>query len=338
MAELLLELLSEEIPARLQRRAADDLGRLVGSALEGAELPFDQLATYATPRRLALVVRGLAAKQPDVEVERRGPRVGAPSQALDGFVGSLGMADYVLEERDDKKGQVYVARFQRIGQPAIEVLPPLLGDILARFPWPKSMRWGEHAIRWVRPLHGMVCLLDGQVVPLAFGPLTAGALTCGHRFLAPAPIEVRGFEDYRQKLSAAYVQLDGDERQSEIASEANELARSEQLAVRSDPGLLAELAGLVEWPVVLLGRIDPRFMALPQEVLVTSMRQHQKYLALEDRDGQLAPRFLVVANVPAEDGGREALEEGVEHEEGVEQQVGQPRVAVERVLDLAQEY
>ena len=304
MPELLLELLSEEIPARLQQRAADDLGRLLGSALDDAELPFEQLATYATPRRLALVVRGLAARQPDVEVERRGPRVGAPSQALDGFIGSLGVADYALEERDDRKGQVYVARYLRVGKPAPEVLAPILGDILARFPWAKSMRWGEHAIRWVRPLHNVLCLLDGQVVPLAFGPLSAGAVTYGHRFLAPAPVEVRGFEDYRQKLSAAYVQLDGADRQSEIASEANRLARSERLAVRADPGLLAELSGLVEWPVVLLGRIDPRFMSLPEEVLVTSMRQHQKYLALEDQEGRLAPRFLVVANVPAEDGGR----------------------------------
>jgi glycyl-tRNA synthetase beta chain len=304
MAELLLELLSEEIPARLQQRAADDLGRLLRSALDEAELPFEQLATYATPRRLALVVRGLAAQQPDVEVEKRGPRVGAPSQALDGFIGSLGVADYVLEEQDDKKGQIYVARYLRVGKPALEVLAPILGDILARFPWPKSMRWGEHAIRWVRPLHNVLCLLDRQVVPLAFGPLTAGAVTYGHRFLAPAAIEVRGFEDYRQKLSAAYVQLDGADRESEIAGEANRLARSEHLAVRPDAGLLAELSGLVEWPIVLLGRIDPRFMALPEEVLVTAMRQHQKYLALEDQEGRLAPRFLVVANVPPEDGGR----------------------------------
>ena len=221
-------------------------------------------------------------RQPDVQIEKRGPRVGAPSQALDGFIGSLGVADYVLEERDEKRGQIYVARYLRIGKPATEVLVPALGDILARFPWPKSMRWGEHAIRWVRPLHRIVCLLDGEVVPVEFGPLRGCATTVGHRFLAPAPIEVRDFEDYRQKLAAAYVQLDGGDRQNEIASAAVELARAERLVLRDDPGLLTELTGLVEWPVVLLGRIDPRFMALPQEVLVTSMRQHQKYLALED--------------------------------------------------------
>jgi glycyl-tRNA synthetase beta chain len=304
MAELLLELLSEEIPARLQQRAADDLEQLLSEALNGAELAFEQISTYATPRRLALVARGLAARQPDVQIEKRGPRVGAPSQALDGFIGSLGVADYVLEERDEKRGQIYVARYLRIGKPATEVLVPALGDILARFPWPKSMRWGEHAIRWVRPLHRIVCLLDGEVVPVEFGPLRGCATTVGHRFLAPAPIEVRDFEDYRQKLAAAYVQLDGGDRQNEIASAAVELARAERLVLRDDPSLLTELTGLVEWPVVLLGRIDPRFMALPQEVLVTSMRQHQKYLALEDQDGRLAPRFLVVANLAAEDGGR----------------------------------
>ena len=304
MAELLLELLSEEIPARLQQRAADDLGQLLGEALREAELPFEQVSTYATPRRLALVAHGLAARQPDVQIEKRGPRVGAPSQALDGFIGSLGVDDYVLEERDDRKGQIYVARYLRIGKPASEVLVSVLGDILARFPWPKSMRWGEHGVRWVRPLHRIVCLLDGEVVPVEFGPLRGGAITVGHRFLAPAPIEVRDFEDYRQKLAAAYVQLDGADRQNEIASAAVELARAERLVLRDDPGLLAELTGLVEWPVVLLGRIDPRFMTLPQEVLVTSMRQHQKYLALEEEDGRLAPRFLVVANLSAEDGGR----------------------------------
>jgi glycyl-tRNA synthetase beta chain len=304
MAELLLELLSEEIPARLQQRAADDLGQLVGGALKGAELPFEQVSTFATPRRLTLVVQGLAAKQPDLEVEKRGPRVGAPRQALDGFIGSLGVTDYVLEERDDRKGRVHVACYRRSGKPAAEILVPLLGEILARFPWPKSMRWAEQGIRWVRPLQSILCILDGRVVPVTFGPLTAGAFTGGHRFLAPAPIEVCGFEDYRQKLTAAYVELDGANRRQEIAGEAARLARAENLVLREDPGLLAELAGLVEWPVVLIGRIDQRFMALPEEVLVTTMRHHQKYLALEDDEGRLAPRFLVVSNLPAADGGR----------------------------------
>ncbi len=303
MAELLLELLSEEIPARLQRRAADDLRRLVSAALEEAELPFGQTSSFATPRRLVLVIRDLATKQADVEVEKRGPRVGAPAEALDGFLGSLGVSDYKLEEQDDKKGRVHVVRYLRVGRPTADVLVPVLGEILARFPWPKSMRWGAHTIRWIRPLHGILCLLDGIVVPVRFGPLTASASTRGHRFLAPASMVVRDFDDYRQQLTGAYVQLDPADRQKAIAGEAARLARAENLRLRADPGLLAELAGLVEWPIVLAGRIDERFMALPEEVLVTSMRQHQKYLALETSEGRLAPRFLVVANVPAGDGG-----------------------------------
>lgn len=304
MPELLLELLSEEIPARMQGRATRDLAELASRALKDAELELERVQTFATPRRLTLVVTGLTAKQPDVKVEKRGPRVGAPDAALEGFKSSLGVADYTLEERDDKKGKVHVATYTRIGKPAKEVLAPLLSAILANFPWQKSMRWGTGQVRWVRPLQGITCLLDGEVVPLSFGTLIAGNATRGHRFLSPAAIEVRDFEDYRQKLAAAYVQLDGADRQKEIATEAAGVARSEKLKLRDDPDLLAELTGLVEWPVVLLGRIDERFMSLPEEVLVTSMRQHQKYLALVDAKERLAPRFIVVANLQASDGGR----------------------------------
>jgi glycyl-tRNA synthetase beta chain len=193
------------------------------------------------------------------------------------------------------------------GRDTRDALAKEIPSLLARFPWPKSMRWGDHDIRWVRPLRSILCLFDGQVVPLTFGPLRAGAITYGHRFLAPGPIEVRNFEDYRQKLAAAYVQLDDAERQRVIAGEASRLAREETLRLREDPALLAELAGLVEWPVALLGRIDQRFMALPEEVLVTAMRHHQKYLALEDGDGRLAPRFVAVANLPTKDDGRAVI-------------------------------
>jgi glycyl-tRNA synthetase beta chain len=304
MPELLLELLSEEIPARMQERAAADLAELVGRALTEADLGYDRISAFATPRRLTLRVQGVPAKQPDTTVERRGPRVGAPQAAVDGFIASLGVSDYTLDERDDRKGRAIVARYRRPGKPVPEVLVPLVGAALARFPWPKSMRWGDHDIRWVRPLRGILCLFDGEVVPVEFGPLRASATTRGHRFLAPAPIEVRNFDDYHQKLATAYVQLDGAERQRAIATEAARLARRENLRVRDDPALLAELAGLVEWPVVLFGAIDQRFMALPEEVLVTAMRHHQKYLALEDAEGKLAPRFIAVANLPAKDGGR----------------------------------
>jgi glycyl-tRNA synthetase beta chain len=303
MPELLLELLSEEIPAHMQERSAADLAELVGRSLNEAELQYERIEAFATPRRLTLRVQGLPPRQADVTVEKRGPRVGAPQAALDGFIASLGASDYTLEESEDRKGLVYLARYRRAGQPTPDVLVPLLGAILARFPWPKSMRWGSYGIRWVRPLRGILCLFDGEVVPLGFGPLRAGATTRGHRFLAPAPIEVRDFEDYRRKLEAAYVQLDAADRRREIAAQAARAAGREGLRLRDDPALLAEVVGLVEWPVALLGRIDQRFMNLPKEILVTAMRQHQRYLATEDRDGRLAPHFIVVANLPAADGG-----------------------------------
>ena len=304
MPELLLELLSEEIPARMQERAAADLAELVGRSLGEAELGHERIDAYATPRRLALQVQGIPARQADVMVERRGPRVGAPQAALDGFIASLGVSDYALEERDDRKGRVHVARYQRAGQPTPDVLVALLGAVLARFPWPKSMRWGSYGIRWIRPLRGILCLFDGEVVPLEFGPLRAGGTTRGHRFLAPAPIEVRDFEDYRRKLAAAHVQLESAERRTMITSEAERLARAEGLQLRNDPELFTELTGLVEWPVVLLGRIEQRFMELPNEILITAMRHHQKYLALQTADGRLATRFAIVANLSGKDGGQ----------------------------------
>ena len=306
MPDLLLELLSEEIPARMQARAAADLGELVGAALRDAELPAAEVATFATPRRLTCVARGLPERQPDLEIEKRGPRVGSPPAALEGFVKSLGVSEYVLEERDEEKGRVQVARYLRPGKPAREVVGRLLEAVLARFPWPKSMRWSSYSVRWVRPLHSILCVLDGEVVePLAFGPVSSGSLTYGHRFLGPdGPIEARSFEEYRQKLHAAFVLLDAADRRREILDQAVRLAREQNLRLREDPALLDELSGLVEWPVVLLGRIEDRFMALPREVLVTSMRHHQKYLALEDARGGLAPRFALVANLPASDGGQ----------------------------------
>jgi glycyl-tRNA synthetase beta chain len=302
MPELLLELLSEEIPARMQEGAAADLSELVGKALSEAELGYERITAFATPRRLTLRVQGLPARQADITVEKRGPRVGARKEALDGFIASLEVGDYALEERDDRKGRVHVARYRRPGKATPEVLMPLLGATLARFPWPKSMRWGDYGIRWVRPLQSILCLFDGEVVPLELGPLRAGATTSGHRFLAPAPLQVRDFEDYRRKLASAYVRLDGAARRREIASAAARLAGEKGLRPRDDPALLAELAGLVEWPVALLGRIDQRFMDLPEEVLVTVLRHHQKYLALEDADGRLAPQFVVVANLEAKSG------------------------------------
>ncbi|GBD41650.1 Glycine--tRNA ligase beta subunit [bacterium HR39] len=304
MAELLLELFSEEIPAGMQRGAREDLARLLGALLEEHGLGTPDIRTFSTPRRLVAVADGVAERQPDRVIERRGPRVDAPQTARVGFLRSLEGRDYRLEEREDaKKGRYLVALVEERGRPAAEVLAETLPELLARFPWPRSMRWGAHRVRWVRPLHAILCLLDGRPLRFAFGPVESGDVTYGHRFHAPGPISVRDYADYREALRRAYVMLDQEERARTIVERARALAAAEGLRLREDPELVEELAGLVEWPVVLIGSIEPAFMELPPEVLVTSMRTHQRYLALEDGDGRLAPRFVVVANVEAADGG-----------------------------------
>ena len=307
MAELLLELFSEEIPARMQGQAAADLRRLVSERLTQAGLAFGQAESFATPRRLALVIDGLPSAQPDVREERRGPRADAPEKAIEGFLRGAGLSRDQVEVRETDLGAFLFAVIERTGQPTAAVLPELLGPALAEFPWPKSMRWGDGGARWVRPLHGLLCLFDGAVVDLSFAGVTSGDQTRGHRFHAPAAFAVTDFADYRDKLRAARVMLDGGERRVAIEAAARKLAAAEGLALVDDPGLLDEVAGLVEWPVVLLGEIDSRFMALPREVLVSSMRGHQKYLALTGAEGKLAPRFIVVANLEATDGGATIL-------------------------------
>ncbi|MCE2509992.1 MAG: glycine--tRNA ligase subunit beta [Alphaproteobacteria bacterium] len=303
MAEFLLELLSEEIPARMQTRAADDLERLVAAGLKEAGLPFERIAAYATPRRLALCVDGLPKAQADLSEERRGPRVDAPEKAIEGFLASVGLSRDALEHRQTEKGEFYFATIERKGRPAAEVLAALLPGIFQTFPWPKSMRWGGGRARWVRPLHGLLCLFDGKVVPVAFDGMEASDRTLGHRFLAPKPFRVKHFADYRERLRAAYVMLEKDARIEAITADATLAAKDENLRLAEAGTLLEEVAGLVEWPVVLLGDIDPKFMALPSEVLTTVMRAHQKYFALTDPDGKLAPRFVLVSNVQATDGG-----------------------------------
>ena len=302
MAELLLELLSEEIPARMQDLARAELRELLIRCFNSQNLRFDTLSVFATPQRLTASVGGLPLRQNGYSEPRFGPRKGAPEAAVQGFLRSLSKNVHSEPEWRTERGvEKLHVEIHHPGRDTQDVLLTEIPSLLARFPWPKSMRWGAYEIRWVRPLKSMVCVFDGEVVPLAFGPVTADAVTHGHRFLAPGPIVVRGFEDYRQKLEAAYVELDGAERERRITAEADRLAHAAQLRVRHDPGLVSELAGLVEWPVPLLGRIERRFMDLPQEVLVTSMRQHQKYLALEDSEGRLADRFVIVANLHAED-------------------------------------
>ena len=305
MPELLLEILCEEIPARMQKRAADDLKRLVCDGLKEAGLTFDEARAYVTPRRLVLVVDGLPAKQPDVRDERKGPRTDAPEGAIQGFMRGAGLASIDdAEVRETEKGSFYFAVIERQGRPPAEVLTDILSTALGGLSWPKSMRWGTGEHRWVRPLQGLLCLFDGAVVDFDFATVTAGDTTTGHRFLASRLMAVSDFSDYAAKLRDARVVIDDDERCQLIADRAGILARDAVLTVKDDPGLLAEVTGLVEWPVLLMGTIDDAFMDVPPEVLTTAMRTHQKYFALEDAAGKLAPRFIVVANTEGSDGGK----------------------------------
>lgn len=304
MPELLLELLSEEIPARMQARAASDLQRLVCDGLKSAGLSFTKAEAFATPRRLTLVVDGIPEMQPDVSEERKGPAVGAPEQAIAGFLKSVGLASVDgCEVREVKGKPTYFVVSEKKGRPAGDVLGDVLTNALAALPWAKSMRWADHALRWVRPVHSMVCLFSGAAIPVTLGPVMAGNQTRGHRFLSSGEITVTDFADYQSKLTDAHVMLDGADRRAKILADSNALAAEAGLVLRPDEGLLAEVAGLVEWPVTLMGSIDTAFMDVPSEVLVTTMRTHQKYFALEDKDGNLAPRFIVVSNMIASDGG-----------------------------------
>ena len=310
MPELLLELFSEEIPARMQARAAADLKRLVTDGLKEAGLDFETAEAFATPRRLALAVDGLPEKQPDLREERRGPRIDAPDKAIKGFKGSLPDGAQI-EERESEKGTFFFALIERKGAPAAEVLPGVIAKAVDGLPWPKSMRWAGNGFRWVRPLHSVLAVFAGQAlnggIDLQDGTLAFTRETQGHRFMAAASIAVEGFTDYKAKLAKAKVVLDPAERRAAIESALRQLAANEGLQVKNDPGLLAEVAGLVEWPVALLGSIDPRFMDLPPEVLTSSMRAHQKYFALTDKDGGLAPRFGLVANMETADGGAQIV-------------------------------
>ncbi len=305
MAELLVELLSEEIPARMQGRAADDLKRLICKGIKDAGLDYTMAEAYATPRRLALVVDGIPDRQPDISEQRKGPGTDAPERAIKGFLGSVGLESTDQCERREIKGrEFYFAVIKKKGDETINVIGGIVGSALSLLPWPKSMRWSDHSVRWVRPLHSVICLLDARVVYTGLGQVAASGTTVGHRFLAPRPFNVRGFADYKSKLAHAKVMLDGAERSRVIVEQAERLAAAEGLSMKPDEALLAEVVGLVEWPVVLVGVIDREFMDLPSEVLVTSMRYHQKYFSLLDGDGNMAAKFIVVANTEASDGGR----------------------------------
>ena len=307
MAELLLELFGEEIPARMQARAADDLKRLVRAGLESAELPVEAVEAHVTPRRLILHITGLPLAQPDVREEKRGPKVDAPEKAIEGFLRGNGVSRDQCEERDLPKGRFLFAIVERQGLPTGDVLAEILPSSLTDLPWPKSMRWGTGNTRWVRPLHSIIALFDGAVVPLSFAGIESGDQTQGHRFHAPETITVADFADYREKLAAANVVIDAAERRRRIADGAGQLAQAAGLELVADDGLVAEIAGLVEWPVPMLGNFDRRFLDVPAEVLVTTMKVNQKYLSLRDGDGNLAANFITVANLQAQDGGKQII-------------------------------
>lgn len=303
--ELLLELLSEEIPARMQRRAIAELTGRLRDKLAAAEIPAAALRGYVTPRRLTVIAEGIPATQPDRTEERRGPRVGAAAPAIDGFLRSVGIASIdACEVRDTGRGEFYFAMVNRPGRPAAEVLPDLIRAAISELPWPKSMRYPASSLRWVRPLTSVVSLFDGEVLPLALDRVGVGRITRGHRFLSSGEICAGNAEEYVARLSDAYVLLDQDRRQEKIKVDLERAAAAAGVTLKPDPRLLEEVAGLVEWPVVLSGAIDAEFMSLPPEVLTMAMRTHQKYFSCLQPDGAPAARFLFVANNRAADGGR----------------------------------
>ncbi|OGN42762.1 MAG: glycine--tRNA ligase subunit beta [Caulobacterales bacterium RIFCSPHIGHO2_01_FULL_70_19] len=301
MPQLLLELFSEEIPARMQGGAARDLERMAADRLKAAGLTYDALTAFAGPRRLTLVVEGLPAATPDREEELKGPKTSAPEQALEGFLRKTGLTREQLVERDG----VFFAVSSSKGQPTADLVPAMVDQIVRSFPWPKSMRWGTGTLRWVRPLKRIVALFDGDVVPFDIDGIASGHLTEGHRFLGSGrPFAVKDFEDYRRKLEAEYVLLDAADRRLRILEAAQKVCSDRGLALVDDDGLLDEVAGLAEWPTPILGDMDPQFLDLPPEVVQLSMKVHQKYFAVRDpATHRLAPHFVVVANVEATDGG-----------------------------------
>jgi glycyl-tRNA synthetase beta chain len=311
MPDLLLELFSEEIPARMQARAAEDLKRLVTDRLVAAGLAYEGAKAFATPRRLALAVQGVPARQPDQKEEKKGPRVGAPEGAIRGFLKAAGLAsiEQAKVEKDAKKGDFYMAVIEKKGRPALEVIGEIVPEVIKSFPWPKSMRWGTGTLTWVRPLHSIVATFgpeteEPDIVPFSLDGIKAGDETRGHRFLAPAPFRVKRLDDYMAKLQKAKVVLDPERRRDLILNDAKNLAFAQGYELVEDAGLLAEVAGLVEWPVVLMGTFDAAFLAIPPEVIRTTIRTNQKCFVLRDpQSAKLVNRFILVANMEAEDGG-----------------------------------
>ena len=309
MPDLLLELFSEEIPARMQAGAARDLERLMVGALTDRGYLFEGIKAFAGPRRLTLAIAGLPAKQNDVREELKGPKTDAPQAALDGFLKKTGLTKDQLKVEKTPKGDVYLAVIERKGRETPHVLAEIIPDVMAKLPWPKSMRWlPGSSVRWVRPLHSILCTFDGELVPFSFAGVSSGMHTRGHRFLSEGKIEARRFDDYAQKLKAAHVVLEAEERVAIIFDGIKQAAFVHGLEMIPDEGLLAEVSGLAEWPVVYVGTIQDEFMDVPAEILRTSMRTHQKYFSLrEPKTQRLANRFALVSNMIAKDGGKEIV-------------------------------
>ena len=311
MPDLLLEFLSEEIPARMQARAAEDLKKLITDGLVDAGLVYEGAKAFVTPRRLALSVHGVPARQPDVKEEKKGPRVGAPRNAIAGFLKAAGLTSIdQAKVQPDKKGDFYVAIIEKPGRPTLEVLAEMIHEVVLAFPWPKSMRWGSGRLNWVRPLHSIVATFgpeteEPEIVPLKINGLAAGDQTRGHRFMAPAPVTVRRLNDYVAKLEAAKVVLDSARRAEMILADAKNLAFARGLELVEDQGLVAEVAGLVEWPVTLMGSFDAAFLSIPEQVIRATIRNNQKCFVLRDSaTAKLTNKFILVANEDAADGGK----------------------------------
>jgi glycyl-tRNA synthetase beta chain len=311
MPDLLLEFLSEEIPARMQARAAEDLKKIVTDRLVAAGLVYEGAKAFVTPRRLALSVHGIPAKQPDIKEEKKGPRVGAPENAIAGFLKAAGLKSIdEAKVQPDKKGDFYVAVIDRPGRPAIDVLAAMIPEVVRGFPWPKSMRWGSGRLAWVRPLHSIVATFgpeteEPDIVQFEVGGIKSGNETRGHRFMAPDAFKVRRFDDYQSKLEAAKVVLDPARRADTILADARNLAFAQGYELVEDAGLLAEVAGLVEWPVTLMGSFDAAFLKIPDEVIRATIRNNQKCFVLRDpQTAKLVNKFILVANEEASDGGK----------------------------------
>jgi glycyl-tRNA synthetase beta chain len=311
MPDLLLEFLSEEIPARMQARAADDLKKIVTDRLVAAGLVYEGAKAFATPRRLALSVHGVPVRQPDIKEEKKGPRVGAPASAIAGFLKAAGLQSIdQAKVQPDKKGDFYVAVVEKPGRPALDVIAEMIPEVVRGFPWPKSMRWGSGRLAWVRPLHSILATFgpeteEPDVVKFNVDGIVASDETRGHRFMAPAPIKVRRFDDYVAKLEKAKVVLDPARRAEIILADAKNLAFAQGYELLEDAGLLAEVAGLVEWPVTLMGSFDKAFLAIPEEVIRATIRNNQKCFVLRDTaTAKLTNKFILVANEEASDGGK----------------------------------